>query len=146
LDSQTNSFPRNVTLEEYCVAKIQEDVGETSRDRIKSAIDGLLIRAYRRLVFDEDDRAVNLQLLARRTYESYMSQIKGGEMRIGLPPYNEIVQAVRDRLLDPGRGLPPLYRAILRTKLGLPAEAPSAAPSTNAPPAAVSTNAPVAKP
>jgi hypothetical protein len=117
-------------------------VGETSRDRIKSAIQGMLIRAYRRLVFDEEDRAVNLQNLARRTYESYISQIKGNESRIGLPAYNEILQSVRDRLLDPEHGLPPLYRAILRTKLGLPTEAPSAAPSTNAPPATVSTNAP----
>jgi hypothetical protein len=146
LEGQTNSFPRNVTLEDYCIAKVQEDVGETSRDRIKSAIQGLLIRAYRRLVFDEDDRAPNLQNLARQTYESYVSQTKGSEMRIGLPPYNEILQGIRDRLLDPERGLPPLYRAILRTKLGLPAEAPSAAPSTNAVPAAPSTNAPAARP
>ena len=86
LEGQTNSFPRNVTLEDYCIAKVQEDVGETSRDRIKSAIEGMLFRAYRRLVFDEEDRAANLQLLAQRTYASYMSQIKGSEMRIGLPP------------------------------------------------------------
>jgi len=146
LEGETNSFPRNLTLEDYCVAKVQEDVKETSRDRIKSAIQGLLIRAYRRLVFDEEAAAANLQLLARRTYASYMSQIKGNEARIGLPTYDEIKQSVLDRLLDQGRGLPPLYRAILRTKLGMPAEVPISAPSTNAASAAVSATAPAAKP
>src|SRR5206468_11337556 len=35
IDGKTNSFPRNITLEEYAVSKIQEDINETSRDRVE---------------------------------------------------------------------------------------------------------------
>ena len=50
LDGDTNSFPANVTFDEYAVRRVQEDVGETSRDRVKAAVEGLLFNAYRCLL------------------------------------------------------------------------------------------------
>lgn len=134
LDGETNSFPRNLTLDEYCFGRVQVDVTETDRNRIKATVEGLLIRAFRRMILEEDGqdfKGDNLQLLALRIHERYVESIKGREMAIGLPPFREIRQDVLNRLLDPEDGLPPLYRAILRTRLGLPAE--TTAPA-NSPP------------
>ncbi len=141
IDGDTNSFPRHVTLDQYAVACVETDINETSRDRVKTALEGLLRNSYISLVLDQDDRAAGLQLLARKIWDTYRSKIPNERWdAIGLPTLKEIGQTVLDQMLDPERGLPPEARAVLRTKLALPAEqapppAPAAAPgSTPAPP------------
>src|SRR4029453_17637012 len=71
LEANTNSYPRNLTLDEYAVARFQEDVEGMSRDRMQSAIESLLVNSYTSLVLDEDDRALGLKMLARKVYENY---------------------------------------------------------------------------
>ena len=61
---------------------------------------------------------------------------------IGLPPLADIDREMLRRLLDPESGVPLEERAVLRTKLGLPAEAP-VLPEAPGPPTA--TNAPPQK-
>ena len=142
IDDDTNSFPRNVTLDQFAVACVETDINETSRDRVKTAIEGLLRNSYISLVLDQDDRSAGLQLLAQKIWDTYKSKIPDERWgAIGLPPIKEIARTVLDQMLDPERGLPPQARAVLRTKLALPAEtAPAPAP----PPASPPTNAPAA--
>jgi hypothetical protein len=110
---------------------------------VQAAIEGLLLNAYMSQVIGEDDRAAGFRLLARRTWEVYMTKI-GTDRReaIGLRPIKDIDAEILQRILDPAEGPPIEVRTTLRSMLGLPAEAP-AAPSTNTPPATV-TNAPAA--
>jgi hypothetical protein len=111
---------------------------------MQSAIEGLLVNSYTSLVLDEEDRSIGFQLLARKVYENYHQQIpKERVAAIGLRPLPDMNREIRARLLSPDEGLQPEARAILRTKLGLPAEevAPPGPTGTNAPPAStVSTN------
>ena len=141
LDGDANSFPRNLTLDEYAVGRVMEDVGEISRDRVKAALEGIIIRAYRFLALDEDRRAEGLRLLARRLWESYAGRIKGSEPRLALAPVGEIEKEMLGRLLDPEQGMPFEMRAVLRTKLRLPVESAPTPVATNAPPAVTVTNA-----
>jgi hypothetical protein len=137
IDGDTNSFPRNLTLDRYAVAVFQEDINDTSQERVTSAIEGLLTRAYYNLAIGQDDRCEGLKLLAGKVYQHYQADVglwKTNLQRSGLPPFAEINRDVLNQLLDPRRGLPFAARAVLRTQLGLPAE-------TNAPPATISTNA-----
>jgi hypothetical protein len=141
LDGKPNSFPKNLTLDDYVIGRIAEDVSETSRDRIKAAIEGLLVQSYMSLAIDEDERYVGFRHMAERTHAIYMEKIKGREKAIGLPPLEEIDKEVLRRLLDPKEGVRPEVRAILRTKLRMgpePKTPESPAPSTNAPPAKIS--------
>jgi hypothetical protein len=143
LDGKLNSFPRTLTLDDYVIGRIAEDVSETSRDRIKAAIEGLLVQSYMSLAIDEDERYLGFRHMAERTHAIYMEKIKGREAAIGLPPLEEINKEVLRRLLDPKEGVRPEVRAVLRTKLRMGPEpkAPEAlpgAPSTNAPPAKIS--------
>jgi hypothetical protein len=142
LDNRPETLPSTLTLDGYAVARLQEDVKETSRDRIKNAIESLLVNSYLSLVIDEDERAAGFKLLARQVYNTYQSQLIQDRLAaLTMPPLPEIDQEVQMRLLNPEEGAPPEVRAIIRTKLGLPAE------STNAPPASNSiTNAPAANP
>jgi hypothetical protein len=135
LDFNTNSLPATLPLDEYAFARVQGDVTETSRDRIENAIEGLLFNSYHSLIEDEDDRAATFKLLAKKIWTTYQSKIfQERIIAVGLPPLQEIDREIRDRMLNPEEGLRPEFRAVLRTKLGLPAE------TTNAPPAI--TNAP----
>ena len=52
IDRDPDSFPRNVTLDQYAVARVQEDIGETSEERTTAAVEGLLVQAYRALALD----------------------------------------------------------------------------------------------
>ena len=145
LDGHPESLPKNLNLDEYAVARVQEDVAETSQERVSAAIEGLVARSFVALAQDDDDRYQNFSGLAQRVYNSYVGKTKSfnGDVRIPLPPMRDLKREVIDNLLDPREGLPFELRAVLRTRLGLPAEsaAPPAGAPTNAVPT-VSTNAP----
>ncbi|MCU0785175.1 MAG: hypothetical protein MUF81_14230 [Verrucomicrobia bacterium] len=138
----TNSFPRNLSLDEYAVARVVEDVSESSRDRIKAAIEGKIVKAYRFLVLGEDRAAAGYRGLARRIRESYMRKIEGSEKRLLIAPVEDIEKETLGRLLDPEHGMPFEMRAGLRAKLGMPPESAPVPAATNAPPAVTMTNAP----
>ena len=134
-----NSMPSQMSLDEFAIALVQEDIGDTSQDRTTAAVQGLLSRAYYELAIGEDDRYAGFKLLASKIYEHYQtatSSYQGGQQRVGLPPFADINRTVLNQLLDPKQGMPFAMRAVIRTQLGLPAE-------SNLPPApAISTNAP----
>ena len=140
LDNDTNSYPRNLTLDEYAVARVQSELGDTSQERTTGVVEGLIARSYYELAIGQDDRSAGFKLLARKVYDNYTKKI--GKMqsnleRVGLPPFDVMNRTVLNKLLDSQEPvLPFAARAVLRTQLGMPAE--SAA--TNAPPAAM-TNA-----
>ena len=135
IDGRLDSLPKNLTLDEYAVAVVQIDIGESSQDRITSAVQGLLSRAYYSLATGQDDRYENLKRLGVKVYQRYLSKTLGarGEQRIPLPPFDTLNNTVLRQLLDPKSGTPYAARAELVTKLGLPSallETPVAA--TNA--------------
>jgi hypothetical protein len=152
IDGDTNSFPRNVTLDQYAVASVQEDIGDTSQERTTAAVQSLLARAYISLAIGQDDRYAGFKLLAGKVYEHYQAEIsrtKANLQRIGLPPFADLNRAVLNQLLDPQAGAPYAARAVIRSQLGMPGETnvPSMTVSTNTPAAAtVSSNAPAAGP
>lgn len=136
VENDPDSLPKNLTLDQYAVAVVQIDIGETSPERVTSAVQGLLTRAYYDLAIGNDDRYENLKRLAIRIYQRYTAATSGyrGDQRIPLPPFDTLNKAIIKQLLDPQEGLPYACRAVLRTQLGLPAESTAPA-ATNAVPA-----------
>jgi hypothetical protein len=134
IDKQPDSLPKNVTLDEYAVAVVNIDIGETSQERVTSAVQGLLAHAYRDLAIGQDDRAAGFQLLAQKVHDRYQAKMGKDQPRAALPPMNGLKSDVLSQLLDPQKGLPFAARARIRTQLLMSAE-------TNAPPQTVSTNA-----
>jgi hypothetical protein len=150
VENDPTSLPKTLTLDEYAVAVVQIDIGETSQERVTQAVQGLVTRAYLALVTDDDARYQNLMNLAARVHVRYDKATAGskGEQRIPLRTMDEMKRTIVTDLLNPQGGLPPEARAIFRTKLGLPAEIAAPAATNSVPPAPSatgSTNAPVAK-
>ena len=117
IEGQTNSLPKNVTLDEYAVAATQIDIGETSLERVTSALEGLLMHAYMDLANGQDDRAGGFQLLAQKVYDRYQAKMGNDQPRVALPTMNNLKRDVLTQLLDPQDGLPFLARARIRTQL-----------------------------
>jgi len=142
VENDPDSLPKNLTLDQYAVAVVQIDIGETSQERVTSAVQGLLTTAYINLAGGQDDRYENLKRLAIRVYQRYTEKTAGsrGDQRIPLPPFETLNNAILRQLLDPQEGMPYAARAVLRTQLGLPAESAAPAPAATNAVEKVSTN------
>jgi hypothetical protein len=140
VNGDTNSIPKNMTLDQYAVARVQEDITDSGgHDRTEGVIEGLLVNSYRSMAAGEDGPAAGFRLLAQRVWEAYQSRMPTERLSaIGLRPFAQIDQEMRRRLLDPREGEPPEVRAVLRTKLGQPPETTAPAAETNRPPDKVS--------
>jgi hypothetical protein len=137
LEGDMNSFPRNLTLDEYAVARVQSELGDTSQERTTGVIQGLLARSYYEIGIGQDDRYAGFKLLARKVYDKYQKKISASASnveRTSLPAFDVLNRSVLNQLLDTKDGLPFAMRAAIRTQVGMPAE-------TNAPPAISVTNA-----
>jgi hypothetical protein len=135
IENQPDSLPKNVTLDEYAIAVVGIDIKETSQERVTAAIKGMISRSYFELASGADDRYLGYQNLAKKIYARYSASTSGskGDVRIPLPPYQDLERTVVNELLDPQKGLPYAARAVLRTQLRLPAESAAPAnPATNA--------------
>ena len=134
------------TLEDYAISRIEEDAGETSRDRIKAIVEGSIESAYGNLVAGDSDQAQGLMLFAEKVHSNFQQRTthKSAVVRLPLGPFPEIKREVLLRLFDPATGANPDFLARLRTELSLPADFGVLPTATNAPPPAVP--APAGKP
>jgi hypothetical protein len=133
LDGKPESLPCKTSLDEYAIGRIVGDIGETDRNRVKAAIEGLTVRSYLSRIMGEDRYAEGSIFIAKLIWKKYMDAIKSREMAIGLEPVEETQTEIARRLLDPTDeqyGMPPEMRARLRGLLGMP---PETATETNAP-------------
>ena len=135
LDDRPDLLPKDLTLDEYAVAVTQDDIRETSREKVTSAIEGMLVHAYLNLAAGDDESYQNYKNLTQNVYDNYMGKtaMAKGHVRVGLMPFREMNQVVVQQLLDPQSqfGLPYEARAVLRTRLNLPAETAPAASAPN---------------
>ena len=123
-------------MDDYALSRVAEDVGETSHDRVKAILEGLINSSFLNLAIDEDDLAVNYDRFAQRIWQRYDQAVGDiSRPRVGLPKLSKLKEDILNQLLDPESGLEPQIANQLRAKLRLPAAAPLSATSTNQPPA-----------
>ena len=126
----------DMTVQDYCAARVTEDISETSRTRVQQAIEGFLERSYFHLAIGENDYATGYALFASDIWDRYQAKVtrKGKEPdeRVALPSM-DFLKSQALKVFDDT--YEPLLVARLHTQLGLPAptNAPPPAP-TNAPP------------
>ena len=105
IDGDPKSLPRNVDLDTYCIARIQEEVNDKGVDKTKLVLEGTERRAFISLIMDEDERYVALDRLCQKLWANYQAKIGVSEAtanRIPLP-------VVRNTEASPGGfiGMPP---------------------------------------
>ncbi|MBM3879654.1 MAG: hypothetical protein FJ387_08020 [Verrucomicrobia bacterium] len=112
-------YPPELTLDEYALKRVGEDVGETDMNKTISNVRAFLSRSYYNLALGDTDQATGYAALARNVWSRYMSKIVGGpsEKRVPLPPLEEMRKTVVSRLLDPETGLSPEMAGALRAQI-----------------------------
>ncbi len=125
-----DAIPKNVSVEQYALARMTTSISDLNHNRTKALIEGLLFQYFENLSIDNDDRADGLLRMARQIWQFYTSSITQRPQALKLDPLDEMYKRILDRILDPASGARPEYTARLRTKLNLPAPTP---PPTNAP-------------
>jgi hypothetical protein len=112
-----------MSLDEFAVAHVTEDANETSADRIKAVIMGLLTQSYMNLANGEDDRGEGLMLLATKVHANYVSKTshKSQKARLGISPLEDYKREILRDMLTPAPDVNPEFQATLRTRLNLPA-------------------------
>jgi hypothetical protein len=128
-------IPANMTVDEFAISKVTEDVNETSRDRVTAILQGFISTAFYNYAIDEDEVAAGHEMLASKIHENYQARTRypGTDKRISLPPLSEIKRNVLIDMLTPRKEVDPNFQKALRTKLRIPAN--FGASETNAPPA-----------
>jgi hypothetical protein len=149
-ESYPRAFAKNpqIALDEYALLRIQEDIGETDPNRVKTIIMGALQTAFLNESLGDEDSynvGVNHEVFAQRLYRRYMVEVSRydtNKNRVSLPEYDLIEAEVLKDMLHPVTGLDPLLANQLRTVKDLPSDygipptnAPATLPSTNSPPA-----------
>ena len=122
LDTKPDSFPRTLTLDQYAVACVQEDINDLSKDRVQTILEGLLLTSYTSFAIDQDERGEALRALALKAYQKYMSNVPDARVDALKLSFNDMDMMVRSRLLNPTNGLPPEAAAVIRTKFKIPAD------------------------
>ena len=140
LDNDPNSYPTNLTVTDYCVRRVQEELGDTSQDRTTDVVEKLLTQSYVSLVTGDNDRYLGFRNLAWQAYNHYTaktSSFGNSGKRVKLPPFADLEHLILNELLDPEHGMIFAARAALRSQLGMP---PETAATNTVPPAVTSTN------
>ena len=110
----------NSTLEEYVFARVEEEFGSTSQDRLKGMLMGFIERSLIDIAMGQEEKAIAGEMLARKMRKRYYDEINESQVvRIKLPTVQEMKIELLARLLDPEEGLNQLMSNQLRTRLGL---------------------------
>ena len=133
--------PPGQDLEDYAMQRAQETVGETAHDDAKMVLVSFYRDAFFSLALGEVSRYETLDLLAKKFWRRFNTEIGPiSTNRVSLPSLDKIQQEVVNELLAPEND--PVFRAQLKTKLE--AAGVNTTGATNLPPANPSTNAPPA--
>jgi len=121
-DYVREKYPDSITtsLEEYVFARVEEEFGSTSQDRLKGMLMGFIERSLIDIAMGQEEKAIAGEMLARKMRQRYYNEINESQIaRIRLPTVQEMKIELLARLLDPEEGMNELMANQLRTRLGL---------------------------
>jgi len=121
VDEYPQSIPvPGLSLDEYCVSRVQEDAGETDHNQTKSVIMGMLTQAFTFAAIGDDDRFVGHKSLAIQFHNRFQKAIGISTNRVGLPPFDQLERQVLEDFFRPNAPLNPVMLEQLRLALKLP--------------------------
>ncbi|MBI3881271.1 MAG: hypothetical protein HY301_14555 [Verrucomicrobia bacterium] len=120
--------PAGQTLDEFALARLNDQLRGSSLDRVIAVIEGMISTAYYQLAIGDADHAAGLNALAQKVWTWHQQKFATQQQRMALKPMEDFRRQVLGRVLAPEGGLHPELQKQLRTALNLPA-------ATNAPPA-----------
>jgi hypothetical protein len=136
LPGQEDSLPGKMSLDDYAIARIEDEVKTLGQNKTRVVIEGLERQSLMSVAVGDNDRATELDLMARQIWERYQKKISpgaGNDERLYMTNPKDIRRQVLNDLLSPG-ALPPEVAAALATQMGV-TNLPAATNTAPLPPA-----------
>lgn len=115
-----NPQDENLTVDQYVLKTLTEDMGETDQYKVVDGLLGLIESEYLCLVFGEDAKVANAHALIQRIWDHYENETHGLTPRLYIPPISNLQQLVLGDMLNPQTSrLSEQERAILRSRLDM---------------------------
>jgi hypothetical protein len=125
-----NPQDENLTVDQYVLKTLTEDMGETDQYKVAAGLMGLIDSEYLCLIFGEDEKVENAHALTQRIWDHYEKGTETAKPRLYIPPLSYLRQVALADLLNPDSSrISAVDRGILRTRLGMPAEGAVVAPT-----------------
>jgi hypothetical protein len=121
LPGQPDSLPGKMSLDEYAIARIQDEVNTLGQNKTEAVIRGLEQMSLLNVAEGDNERADGLNAMAVKLYRNYEAKILPGANntnRLYIPPPQETRRSVLNDMLSPGV-LSPEFAAILATQMGV---------------------------
>jgi hypothetical protein len=121
LPGQPDSLPGKMSLDDYAIARVQDEAGTLGQYKTQLVIEGLERQSWLRVVLGDMDQAVGYDGMAKRIWEDYQKKIapgQGNTNRLPISTVPQIRQRVLNELLATG-AMQPEAQAILATAAGV---------------------------
>jgi hypothetical protein len=121
LPGQPDSLPGKMSLDDYAIARIQDEVNTLGQNKTEAVIGGLEQQSLLDLVKGDDEQGAGLDGMAKRIWQSYQKKIgpgAGNDVRLYIPPVETTRRDMLNELLTPGV-LSPEDAAVLKTQMGV---------------------------
>ena len=115
-EKYSDVVPANITMEEFALQRLNDNLAEMPTDRVKTLITGILSQHFFSLAIDADPRAEGFDHMAQRIYAYHQARVQRRQEQLGFPPYPEMKRAVLDEIMK-NNAFPPELLARLRTRL-----------------------------
>jgi hypothetical protein len=116
-----DSLPGKMSLDDYAIARVQDEVGTLGQYKTRAVITGLERQSLMSIALGDNDRAEGYDAMAKQIWQRYEKKIgpgAGNDVRLYIPTTQEIRQDALKDLLTPGT-LPPEAVGVLETQLGI---------------------------
>jgi hypothetical protein len=127
LEGVTNSTPRDLNVDDFAIARVQQEVGTLSHDKTRVVLEGLVTRALFCYATGQEREAQGLEGMAQNIYDRYQQKI-GKQERLQMPSMLEIRQDMIKRLLSSDPPPAPELAARLQSLVVQTTNAPASNP------------------
>jgi len=133
LIGQPDSLPGKISLDDYAIARVEDEVKTLGQYKTEAVLGGLERQSLMSIAIGDDDRAEGLDAMAQQIRKRYEAKILPGAdntNRLYIPEISEFRRDALKELLAPGT-LPPEAAALLATRMGVTNLPAAANTSTN---------------
>ncbi len=111
------SIPDNISLEEFALNRFESNLVKADMNRTRVIINGLIRQFLYFLAIGDEDQAMGYRNMSELAWNRYHKRVEHATNRLALPPLNEMIKSVLDRINQGEEGFSPAMIGALNTRV-----------------------------
>jgi len=112
-----DSLPASLSLEEFALNRFEKNLVKADMNQARVIIEGMMRQFLYYLAIGEEDQALGYSNLSQIAWERYQQRVQKAAKRLALPPYEEMMSSILDRIFTGEEGFTPSMIAALKTRV-----------------------------